>query len=148
MSSPVADLQKVGEAKLEVVFWDIYFSELFSADGTYKPEQFPVALKITYLRDIDADDLLERTVKEWQKLGFKQQQYNNWVPLLEKMWPDIKDGDELLVHVDESQHSEFFFNGSSIGKIEDSSFGASFLAIWLDENCSYPKVRNKLIGKS
>ena len=62
------------------------------------------------------------------------------------MFPDIKKGDTLLLNVDENQQSEFFFNGKKIGDITDQSFGKTFLRIWLDENCRYPKVRNKLIG--
>ena len=28
----------------------------------------------------------------------------------------------------------------------DITFGKSFLLIWLDENCSFPELRKKLIG--
>jgi hypothetical protein len=146
MADPLSGLKKVGEAKLKVLFWDVYNSSLYSQTGEYQSETFPQALKISYLRDIDAEDLIERTQDEWQKLGIKPAIYNPWIPLLTKIFPDIKKGDTLLLSVHENQHSEFFFNGKTIGKITDLTFGTSFLRIWLDENCSYPKVRNKLIG--
>ena len=106
------------------------------------------ALKIKYLRDIDAEDLIERTQDEWEKLGIKQVTFSQWIPLLTNIFPDIKKGDTLFLNVSENQQSEFFFNGKTIGKITDQTFGKSFLRIWLDENCSYPKVRNKLIGSN
>jgi hypothetical protein len=146
MASPLSELKKVGEAKLKVLFWDVYNSSLYSQSGTYQSKQFPQALQINYLRDIDADDLIERTQDEWEKLGIKQETFNQWVPLLTQIFPNIKKGDTLLLKVSEDQHSEFYFNGKSIGKITDKVFGKSFLRIWLDENCSYPKVRNRLIG--
>jgi len=146
MADPLSELKKVGEAKLKVLFWDVYNSSLYSQTGAYQAEQFPQALKINYLRDIDADDLIQRTQDEWQKLGIKKETFKQWIPLLTNIFPDIKKGDTLLLNVSEDQQSEFFFNGETIGKITDQTFGKSFLRIWLDENCSYPKVRNKLIG--
>lgn len=148
MADPLAELKKVGEAKLKVLFWDVYNSSLYSQTGEYQAEIFPQALKINYLRDIDAEDLIERTQQEWQKLGIKQEIFTAWIPLLTEIFPNIKKGDTLLLNVTENQQSEFFFNGKTIGKITDKNFGPSFLRIWLDENSSYPKVRNKLIGSN
>ena len=146
VANPLDELKKIGEAKLKVLFWDVYNSSLYSKTGKYEEEQFPQALKINYLIDIDADELIERTQEEWQKLGIKQVTFSEWIPLLTNIFPDIKKGDTLLLSVSENQQSEFFFNGKTIGKISDKTFGKSFLRIWLDKNCSYPKVRNKLIG--
>tara|TARA_R110000868_G_scaffold31062_14_gene114181 strand:+ start:1549 stop:2259 length:711 start_codon:yes stop_codon:yes gene_type:complete len=146
MADPISELKVVGEAKLKVLFWDVYNSTLYSQSGEYQTEFFPQALKIDYLRDINADDLIEKTKEEWEKLGIKQETFSNWIPLLTEIFPNIKKGDTLLLNVTENQQSEFFFNGKTIGKITDKNFGPSFLRIWLDENSSYPKVRNKLIG--
>ena len=146
LASPHQDLQKVGEAKLRVLFWDIYHSELYSASGEFVEGQYPIALKIEYLRDIKAKDLLERTVDEWEKLGVSETLYSRWVPQIEQIWPDINKGDALTLVVSEDGVSEFYFNEQSIGKLQDTAFGSAFLSIWLDENCSYPKVRNQLLG--
>jgi hypothetical protein len=146
MSDPLSELEKVGEAKLKVLFWDIYNSSLYNQTGEYQAEQFPLALKITYLRDVDAKDLIKRTQDEWQKLGIKQELFGPWLPLLTDILPNIKKGDTLLLSVCENQQSTFFFNDETIGTITDHTFGMGFLRIWLDENCSYPLVRDKLIG--
>ena len=115
MANPLDDLKKVGEAKLKVLFWDVYNSSLYSKTGEYQAEKFPQALKINYLRDIDAEDLIERTQDEWEKLGIKQVTFSQWIPLLTNIFPDIKKGDTLLLRVSENQQSEFFFNGKTIG---------------------------------
>jgi hypothetical protein len=146
MANPLVNLKKVGEAKLKVFFWDVYNSSLYSETGQYQAEKFPQVLKIDYLRDIDAVDLIERTQDEWRNLGIKQDIYEQWIPILTNIFPDIKKGDTLLLSVTRDLHSEFFFNGKAIGKISDLNFGKSFLRIWLDVNCSYPKVREQLIG--
>jgi hypothetical protein len=148
MASPTADMKKVGAAKLEMFFLDIYNSELFSVDGNYRKGDYPLALNINYLRNIKAKDLVERTEEEWEKLGYSAEQITPWLNTVNELWPDIKKGDSLLLVVKKDLSSVFYFNGSEIGKIADSSFGTSFLAIWLDENCSNPKLRQKLIGVS
>jgi hypothetical protein len=56
LANPIEDLKKVGEAKLKVLFWDVYNSSLYGKTGEYQSEQFPQALKINMLRDIDAED--------------------------------------------------------------------------------------------
>lgn len=146
MASPIQDLQRVGSAKLEVFFFDIYYSELFSENGNYQPNDYPLALQIKYLRDIKAKDLIERTDEEWKKLGFTREQTQSWLNTLEQIWPDIDKNDVLTLRVEENGSSAFYFNDKLIGEMDDKNFGQSFLAIWLDEECSFPKLRKKLIG--
>lgn len=146
MASPLSELKKVGESKLKVLFWDVYNASLYNQTGEFQEDLYPQALKISYLRDIEAEDLIERTQQEWERLGVKQETYSPWIPLLVEIFPNIKKGDTILLNVSKNQHSEFYFNDKSIGKITDKQFGPHFLRIWLDENSSYPAVRNKLIG--
>ena len=146
LANQLKNLKKIGDAKLKVLFWDIYNASLYSKTKEYKEEQFPQALQIIYLRNIDSEDLIEKTEEEWEKLGINQVKFNKWITLLKNIYPDIKKGDKLLFIVYENLRSEFFLNGKTIGKISDKTFGKSFLRIWLDKNCSFPELRNKLIG--
>ena len=145
LAKPLENLKKVGEAKLKVLFWDIYIASLYSKTGKYEEDQYPQVLKINYFREIDSEELIQRTQKEWEKLGIKQEKFNQWVVLLKNIFPDIKKGDSLLLKVGKNRESEFFFNGKTIGNVNNKTFGKNFLRIWLDKNCSYPKLRNKLL---
>lgn len=147
MANPLTSLTKVGEAKLEFLFWDIYSSELYTQSGEYSAKAYPIALKIHYLRDIKSADLVEKTQEEWEKLGFSQDETTHWIAILSDMWPNIKKGDELILKVEHSNSSTFFINNEVLGSIDDPNFGDSFLAIWLDEKCSFPALRRKLIGQ-
>lgn len=146
-SKPLSDLQLVGQAKLNVLFWEIYESSLYTADGRYQPEQFPVALRIQYLRDIDSADLLKATREEWLKQALPEEQFTAWLETLSAIWPDIQKGDELLLRVDAAQKSYFYYNNQYLGTLDDPQFGPAFLNIWLSEKASYPKLRAQLIGK-
>jgi hypothetical protein len=146
-ASPTQDLKVVGQAKLKILFWDVYHSTFYSPSGQYKKEQFPQVLRLEYLRDINKEDLLDKTVDEWTQLQVQQTDINKWIVLLQNIFPDINKGDSLLIRVNENLHSEFFYNTKPIGTITDANFGQQFLRIWVDEKCSYPQVCQKLRGE-
>ncbi|MBU2891869.1 chalcone isomerase family protein [Colwellia sp. D2M02] len=149
-------LTLVGSAKFSVLFWDIYHSHLYTPSGEYlvksnnngMTEKSPSLLfEIQYLRDITKQDLITRTIEQWQHLAITAEQYNKFIPVLEAIWPDIKTDDSLALLIDNNL-SHFYFNGNHIGTIAHASFGPLFTAIWLDPNTSQPKLRAKLIGEN
>jgi hypothetical protein len=146
MANPTDNLQMVGSAKLKVLFWNVYESFLYSTEKSYKPDTYPVALRIRYLRDIDKQELLEHTDKEWKGLGLSAEQRESGLNHVKDVWPNISKGDELMISIDENQESTFYFNSKHIAHIDDKVFGQQFLDIWLSENCSRPELRDKLLG--
>ena len=47
-----AQLELVGSARLQVLFWPVYDSRLYATDGRYTPDKLPLRLEIEYLRDV------------------------------------------------------------------------------------------------
>lgn len=106
------------------------------------------ALSITYARNIRAKNLLSNTKKEWNRLGLADKHpIDAWLKILKNLWPDVKKGDQLVVVTRPDGKTTFFNNQSSLGTIDDSEFGAAFLAIWLDENSRFKKNRKELLGE-
>ena len=148
LASPVEELKPVGSATLKVFFWTIYNSTLYSGDGSYSGIEPDLALQIVYHRSISKDELLDRTEKEWEKFspGHKSQQ--TWLSRLDQIWPDVQRGDVIVLRVNKSFASDFYFNDKFVGAIEDREFTEQFLSLWLSERSSYPKLRSILIGRS
>ncbi|WP_448211715.1 chalcone isomerase family protein [Colwellia sp. MEBiC06753] len=138
------NLSLVGEARLSILFWDIYHSKLYAPEGRYHPEQ-SFYFEITYLRDIKQADLIQHTIEQWQHLGFNEADYRRYVTELEKLWPNLADGDQLAMSVTKDKTS-FYFNQQYIGKIDGGAFGKMFSDIWLSKNTSRPELRRKLLG--
>ena len=139
--------KEVGKAKFSVLFWDIYNSSLYTKSGAYshsKPSE-SLIFKIVYLKDITTEDLLERTIEQWQHLQVPVSQYSLYVPILKAMWPDISSGDSLTMLVDNNL-SIFYLNHKKIGVIEQQEFSKLFLDIWLSPNTSQLALRNKLLN--
>lgn len=144
---PWASMNLVGKGKLSVLFWDIYNAELYTADGTYKQSQYPIALRLVYLRDFEKNDLITETQKQWKKLGFKdREKITTWVASLDKLWRNVKKHESITLYINETSQSFFYLDSEQLGQVEDPEFAQAFLDIWLSENTSAPDVRKKLIS--
>jgi len=140
-------LQMVGKARLEVLFWPVYESRLYSADGSYREGQRPLRLEIQYLRNFDAEDLVERTGQEWQGQGLTHPAQQQWLARLAQLWPDVRENDVLALALDQDGGSAFYLNGELLGTIADPDFGGQFVDIWLSTKTSRPEMRLALIGQ-
>lgn len=138
----------VGEARLTFLFWSVYDSRLYTLDGQYREGQRPLRLEIQYLLDVSADDLVSRTLEEWQHQQLRHPRQQQWALQLSGLWPDIREGDVLALELDEEGGNTFYLNGQRLGGVDDPAFGAQFLAIWLSPATSRPELRLALIGNA
>jgi hypothetical protein len=139
-------LVKVGEAKLKVLFWDVYNSTLYSDNGRYREGQLPLRLDIQYLLDIESDALVERTAYEWDALGLQHENREEWLSSLSGLWPDVSKNDVLTMELHSDKRTTFYRNGELLGTIDDTAFGKSFIDIWLSPDTTRPELRAALIG--
>ena len=146
VAASAGTLQMVGQARLDFLFWPIYESRLYSADGAYEEGQMPLRLEIQYLRDVDAEDLVKHTQSEWRDQGLSNTSEQQWLATLSQLFPDVRADDVLTLLVDEQGRSVFFINGQALGQIDDPQFGRQFLAIWLSSNTSRPELRQALLS--
>ena len=141
----IDDWPMVGQARLKVLFWNIYDSALYTPSGMWQGEG-PYQLSLHYLRDIPVHQLIEQTDKAWREQGRTHPRQAEWLAQLTDIWPDITEGDNLVLSVAASGHSGFWFNGEYIGAIQDEDFGPLFGGIWLDADSPQPGLRAKLIA--
>ena len=142
-------LELVGQTKLRRLGLHIYDASFWmqnnQASTSFKSNLS--ALSITYARNIRASRLLSSTSKEWNRLGFANKYpLQAWLGSLEKIWPDVKKGDQLIVVTIPKGKTIFFDQFKQLGTVNDPDFGPAFLAIWLDKNSRYKKNRNELLG--
>ncbi|MGJ8682511.1 chalcone isomerase family protein [Paraglaciecola sp.] len=139
--------QQVGKTQFSVLFWDIYNSTLYTKTGRYSDinTSSPLVFEIEYLKDITAEDLIQRTIQQWQHLEYSETSYQAFISPLRSIWPDIKSGDKLALLV-QNEQSFFYFNNAQIGLVPGKEFSQMFLDIWLSPKTSQPKLRNELLG--
>tara|TARA_B100000700_G_C14848001_1_gene762550 strand:- start:316 stop:828 length:513 start_codon:yes stop_codon:yes gene_type:complete len=144
-SEEQTDFNKVGEARMEYLFWDVYDATLYTRSGNYKQGAHPVKFTLTYLRDFAAKDIVKATKEQWQHLG-KSDLSAKYADKLLSLWPDIKKGESLSLQTSPSGQATFYHNDKKLGEISDSQFANQFLAIWLSPNTSEPALRKQLLG--
>lgn len=136
----------VGSATLRVLWFDIYSAELRSPNGVFYEMKGLLLLKLTYLRHIKKQKLLDETATQ---LKFdKPILVTGWMSQLEDIWPDIGKGDQLWFYLDAGGEGHFYLNERYIGSINDIRFGTAFISIWLAEDSSYPDLARKLRGET
>lgn len=138
--------QVVGEGDIHWFVFNLYKAKLLTPSGYYQKSKWPLALGLTYHRDIKKNDLVQVTKSEWERMGVKYRP--NWINKLSQIWPEINKGDILLVNVEKNGTSNFYYNGTLIGMIKNADFSRAFLTIWLSEKSRNQPLRNKLIGLS
>ena len=108
-----------------------------------------MVLKLTYQRDISKADFIEATVDQWKHLqGKVSAQHQDWAKQLDKLWTDVKKGDQLSCVLLTDGRVQFYFNDKLLGDVADPAFGPAFLDIWLSEKTSAPKLRKQLLKTS
>jgi hypothetical protein len=148
-SSPsTADLEKVGEARLKFLLWSVYDSRLFTPSGDYREGDRPLKLEVTYLLNVKADALIERTLTEWEAMGRAHPRQDEWAKQLASIWVDIDANDTLSLELDRENRATFRRNGELLGQIEDPEFGQEFVDIWLSPDCTRPEIRTALLGRN
>ncbi|WDE04189.1 chalcone isomerase family protein [Thalassomonas viridans] len=140
-----SQLVLVGQAQFSVLFWDIYQSRLYTSSGQFSRDEKPLLFEINYQKDISRRELLSATIEQWQHLAVAEQDYQQYIPRLEALWPDISAGDSLTLFSDH-RGSYFYFNGNYLGRITDAEFAGLFLDIWLSPKTSRPRLRQDLLG--
>lgn len=146
----------VGEAQLTWFIFDIYQSRLKAPDGKFivngDVSPHPLALEINYQRDISKQQLLDVTDEQWAKLGFTESYRKSWINELNRMFPDIKKGDELT-YLTDGKTGQLLYRQAGIaqiktvGFVQDERMNDAFLSIWLSPNTEFPKLRKQLIGQ-
>ncbi len=144
------DFEMLGQTTLKRFGLHIYDASFWMSEdkSTDYLNKNTCALSITYARNIRAQQLLSSTRKEWERLGFTgKYPIEAWLTILKNIWPDVKKGDQLVIVSTPEGKSTFYNNLKPLGTVEDSEFGAAFLAIWLDENSRFKKNRKELLGE-
>lgn len=134
-------LNKQGSGELRRFGFLIYEAQLWA---TANPVQPPLALQLTYKRDIAGAKIVSASVDHMRALGAGEKQLADWEPAMTRIFPNVKPGDQI-VGIYRPGGATFLYNNREIGEINDPEFARLFFGIWLDPRTTEPKLRSRLL---
>jgi hypothetical protein len=141
--------EALGQTRLRVWGFQIYDARLWVAPGFRAPrfDQHAAALELTYLRAFAAADIAARSITEMRRSAdISPAQAAQWQKEMQRVFPDIKQGDRLLGVHKPGVGASFWFNGKPAGEIADPAFARLFFGIWLSPQTSEPAMRSALLA--
>ncbi|TLU67207.1 hypothetical protein FE810_02680 [Thalassotalea litorea] len=144
--------QKVGEAQLKMLFWDVYLAKLFTPDGDFESAsagiEHPLRLHLTYFLDIEGEKLAEETKKQWRKMDFEHPENSGFIEELAVVFPDLQEQDSLAIETSSKGEAKLFHNQQLIHEFAPSVQVDQFLAIWVSDKSTRPKLMKQLTGQA
>jgi len=135
------NLQKYGSGELRRFGFLVYEAQLWAGTNPTKP---PIALQLTYKRDIAGVKIVNASVDHMRDLGASEQQLALWGPAMARIFPDVKPGDQI-VGIYMPGAAKFLYNNREVGQINDAEFARFFFGIWLDPRTTEPRLRLRLL---
>jgi len=142
-------LRTGGQGTLRVFGFNIYRARLWVSPG-FESSQWaalPLALELEYLRDISAEDIASRSVKEMRRVGEpSNEQAQRWQAALRALLPDVRSGDKLMGWHRPAQGAVFLRGEQTLGEVAEPAFSRLFFGIWLSERTGAPELRQALLA--
>ena len=152
-AAPLDNLVEIGSGEMRWFGMEIYDARLLNGNGTFGEamDAGPVALEITYRRNISRERLVRTTAREWRRLDRElglpdQSRVDHWLAELQEIWPDVGPGDQIIAITQPDGATHFHGTGGPLGVIDDPAFGPAFLGIWLHPGTRAPDLRIALLG--
>ncbi|NCW90039.1 MAG: hypothetical protein EBV73_05775, partial [Rhodocyclales bacterium] len=108
------------------------------------PMEPPIALQLTYKREIAGSKIVEASVDQMRALGADETRLAVWTAAMAKIFPNVKPGDQI-VGIYRPGSAVFLYNNQEVGQVNDPEFARLFFGIWLDPRTSEPKLRERLL---
>lgn len=141
-SDPTAGLKRWGSGEFRRFGFLVYEATLWAAAD---PQHPPLALRLTYKRNIAGQAIAEASVKEMRNLGVADEaSLKRWGDQMAALFPDVKAGDQII-GLYQPEAARFYLNERLLGRVDDPAFARAFFAIWLDPKTSAPDLRALLL---
>lgn len=143
-------VQRLGSTRLRVFGFSVYDATLwvepgFAADSF---ERHPLALTLTYLRDLNGRAIAERSLVEMARgATISPAQSQAWLGAMRASFPDVRSGDRLTGLHSPTRGAEFWLNGQARAGVADPEFSRLFFGIWLSPATSEPEMRRALLSR-
>ncbi len=146
-ASDFSNLKTIGKTPLNFLGFKLYDIELKGEKAEFSYDQ-KLAVKINYDKNFSKKELIETSIDEICRINLiKRKDIEElYKSRFEKLFVDVKKGDEKIAIYDPNFGLELYYNQKLTAKINDVVFAKRFIDIWLSDKARFSKVRDILIG--
>ena len=155
-AAPPPELQRVlpaarlhGQGRLTAFGVTVYQARLWVGAGfdAARWHEAALALEVEYALAFDGRSIADRSLREIRRqAALPAARAEAWRDGLERLLPDVRDGDRVTgVHAP-GDGLALFHNGAPRGALPDAELSTRFFGIWLAPQTSAPALRAQLLG--
>lgn len=138
-------LKQLGRYEYTYFGLSVYDATLFMQEKCTYP-QCDLVLQLDYNRDLDGDDIAERSIEEIDsQYNLDKNTKKSYNKILNDIFPNVTENDSIKGKMING-YAEFYLNNHFIGKINDTVLSRRFFDIWLSEKTTDPQMRQELFG--
>jgi hypothetical protein len=163
-ASSIPNSRLLGYGTLRWLAFKIYDARLYAPNELASAKNWqtvPLTLELTYARAIKGEQIAQTSADEISRLGAGDStKIAAWSSAMKQLFPDVKEGDQIVGMYRPNQSVAFFLNGKpltissasaggagGLGPLSEPSFGKAFFAIWLDGKTRDQGLRKALLGQ-
>lgn len=140
------DWRALGQGEMRWFGLRLYAAELWVRGAAWSREA-PFALKLSYARDIPGARIVDASVEELRRLGYKDEALlARWREHMSRAFPDVRAGDSITGVFIPGRGVQFWLGESLRAEVPDADFARAFFDIWLDPRTREPALRERLLG--
>ena len=108
----------------------------------------PHALDLEPNRAVSADTLVKNAIVEMRALKVGDEgKLRTWQAEMKKIIPNVQPGDQIVIFCSDTNRTIAYLNDSSTGEVEDPSFCAAVMSVWLHPQTKHQGMRKSLLGQ-
>jgi len=137
----------INKTQLNYFGFKLYDIELRGENKKFSYDQ-KLAIKINYDKNFSKKELTETSIDEISRINNIDREIvaKAYKPNFEKLFVDVKKGDEKIAIYDPKTGLKLFYNGKFVGAVDDTIFAKRFIDIWLSDKARFKKARDELVG--
>ena len=141
------NLKPIGKTELKFLGFNLYDIELRGEREKFSYNQ-KLAIKINYNKNFSKKELIETSIDEISRINNinKESIEEPYRSIFERLFVDVKKGDEKIAIYDPNFGLTLFYNGKLMDSVNDKIFARRFIDIWLSDKARFKKARDLLVG--
>jgi len=114
--------------------------------GPQWSDAMPHALDIEPNRAVPADTLVRNAIAEMRALKVgDESKLRSWQAEMKNIIPNVKAGDQVVIFCPDDSRTVAYLNDSSTGEVDDPSFCAAVMSVWLHPQTKHQAMRKSLL---